>query len=167
MSITFTANGDGGATITSYKYSTNGGTTYATASGTTSPLTLTTQSNGSAFVAGTSYSVLLKAVNVKGDSSASSASNSTNACTVPQAPQSASVSWTPGGFTATATFTAGNSGGSPITNYVFTGFPFPSFQIEGPSSPLTFNSSPSQPFPSNETFSIYAQNACGTSTSGV
>jgi hypothetical protein len=164
MSITFTANGDGGATITSYKYSTNGGTTYATASGTTSPLTLTTQSTGSAFVAGTSYSVLLKAVNVKGDSSASSASNSTNACTVPQAPQSASVSWTPGGTTATATFTAGNSGGSAITNYSFTGFPI-GFQIDGPSSPLTFNGL--QSFPSNQTFSIYAQNACGTSTSGV
>jgi len=167
MSITFTANGDGGATITSYKYSTNGGTTYATASGTTSPLTLTTQSTGSAFVAGTSYSVLLKAVNVKGDSSASSASNSTNACTVPQAPQSASVSWTPGGTTATATFTAGNSGGSAITIYTFTGFPFPSFSVTGTSSPLTFNSSPSQPFPSNETFGLYATNACGTSTSGV
>jgi hypothetical protein len=165
MSLTFTANGNGGATITSYKYSTNGGATYATASGTTSPLSLATQSNGSAFVAGTSYSVLLKAVNSIGDSSASSASNSVTACTVPEAPQSASVSWTPGGFTATATFTPGNSGGSAITEYVFVGRFDPSFQVTGASSPLTFNSD--TPFSVTETFSIYATNACGFSQSGV
>lgn len=164
MSIAFTANGDGGAPITSYKYSTNGGTTYATASGTTSPLTLATQSNGSAFVTGTSYSVLLKAVNSIGDSSASSASNSATACTVPQKPQSVSISWTTGGTTATASFTAGNSGGSAITGYIFTGFPI-SFQATGASSPITQTGL--TPLPSNQTFNLYATNACGQSQSGV
>jgi hypothetical protein len=165
MSIAFTANGNGGSAITSYKYSTDGGTNYLTASGTTSPLSLPTQSTGSVFVAGTSYSVLLKAVNVKGDSSASSASNSADACTVPQAPQSASVSWTPGGTSATATFTPGNSGGSAITSYQFIGSFSPSFTITGAGSPLTFNGS--TPFASNETFTLYAFNAGGQSQSGV
>jgi hypothetical protein len=163
MRIAFTANGDGGATITSYKYSTNGGTTYATASGTTSPLTLTAQSNGSAFVAGTSYSVLLKAVNVKGDSSASSASNSSTACTVPDVSQSVSVSWAVGGTSATISFTAGNNGGSPITSYEVTTFPVQA-GTTGTSSPLTVNTL--TPWPSNEVFRLYAYNACGSGSSG-
>jgi hypothetical protein len=163
MSIAFTANGDGGAAITSYKYSTNGGANYLTASGTTSPLTLPTQSTGSVFVAGTSYSVLLKAVNVKGDSSASSASNSSTACTVPDVSQSVSVAWTVGGTTATISFTAGNSGGSPITSYDFTGFPI-GFQVTGTSSPITHTTG--TPWPSNQVFRLYAYNACGFGSSG-
>jgi hypothetical protein len=165
MSIAFTANGDGGAAITSYKYSTNGGANYLTASGTTSPLTLPTQSTGSAFVAGTSYSVLLKAVNSVGDSSASSVSNSATACTVPQAPQSVSSSWTVGGYTVTTSFTPGNNGGSAITSYELGGFPI-SLAVPGNSSPISFTGLPPFAWPSNQVFYVYAYNAGGTSQPG-
>jgi hypothetical protein len=124
---------------------------------------LTTQSTGSAFVAGTSYSVLLKAVNVKGDSSASSASNSSTACTVPDVSQSVSVSWAVGGTSATISFTAGNNGGSPITSYEVTTFPVQA-GTTGTSSPLTVNTL--TPWPSNEVFRLYAYNACGSGSSG-
>jgi hypothetical protein len=124
---------------------------------------LTTQSTGSAFVAGTSYSVLLKAVNVKGDSSASSASNSTNACTVPDVSQSVSVSWAVGGSSATISFTPGATGGSPITFYEAFGFPV-SAGGTGTSSPITLITL--TPWPSNEVFRLYAYNACGSGSSG-
>lgn len=70
--LTFTAGSTGGATISNYKYSTDG-TTYTAFSPaqTTSPLTISGLTNGN------SYSFYLKAVNTNGDSSASSASNTT------------------------------------------------------------------------------------------
>lgn len=103
FTLTFTApTSTGGSAITSYKYSTNGGTTYATAPGTTSPMTLTTQSTSGtpAFVAGTNYTVILIAVNANGDSPASAASNSRTAATAPSVP----------------TFTVSSTGITNITN---------------------------------------------------
>jgi hypothetical protein len=71
VSLAFTAGSTGGATISNYKYSTDG-TTYTAFSPaqTTSPLTISGLTNGQ------SYSFYLKAVNTNGDSLASSASNS-------------------------------------------------------------------------------------------
>jgi hypothetical protein len=126
---------------------------------------LTTQSTGSAFVAGTSYSVLLKAVNVEGDSSASSASNSVTACTVPQAPQSVSSSWTVGGYTVTTSFTPGNNGGSAITYYELGGFPLGAGGTST-SSPISFTGLPPFAWPSNQVFYVYAYNAGGSSQPG-
>lgn len=103
FTIDFTApTSNGGSAITSYKYSTDGGTTYATASGTTSPITLTTQSTSGtpAFVAGTSYTVKLLAVNANGNGAASAASNSRTAATAPSVP----------------TFTLSSTGITNITN---------------------------------------------------
>jgi len=103
FTITFTApSSTGGSAISSYKYSTDGGTTYATASGTTSPITLTTQSTSGtpAFVAGTSYTVKLLAVNINGNGAASAASNSKTAATAPSVP----------------TFTLSSTGATNITN---------------------------------------------------
>jgi hypothetical protein len=69
-SLTFTANATGGASVTNYKYSTDGITyTALSPAQTTSPLTITVS-------AGQTYSFYIKAVNINGDSVASSASNS-------------------------------------------------------------------------------------------
>jgi hypothetical protein len=62
--LSFTAGATGGSSITGYKYSTDG-TNYSSASGTTSPLTISGLSVGS-------YTFYLKATNANGDSAASS-----------------------------------------------------------------------------------------------
>lgn len=62
--LSFTAGATGGSAITGYKYSTNG-TTYTSASGTTSPLSLTGLTPGT-------YTFTLQATNANGDSAASS-----------------------------------------------------------------------------------------------
>lgn len=71
ISLTFTANNNGGTAITNYKYSLDG-TTYTALSpaNTSSPVTIPGLTNG------TSYTVRLRAVNTNGDSLPSSASNS-------------------------------------------------------------------------------------------
>ena len=70
VSLTFTANNNGGKNITNYKYSTDG-TTYTALSPaqTTSPLTISGLTNGVA------YNFYIKAVNDNGDSVASAQSN--------------------------------------------------------------------------------------------
>ena len=83
MSVAFTAGATGGSAITSYKYSTDGGTTFYTrASGTTdSPLVISTLStNGStALTNGTAYSIQIKAVNLIGDGTATASTSATPA----------------------------------------------------------------------------------------
>ncbi|NCY17326.1 MAG: hypothetical protein EBX39_11265, partial [Actinobacteria bacterium] len=67
-SVAFTAGSDGGAAISKYQYSTDGGTTWADAdAGTTSPVTISGLTNY------TSYSIKLRAVNSVGAGAASSA----------------------------------------------------------------------------------------------
>lgn len=62
--LSFTAGATGGSAITAYKYSTDG-STYTTASGTTSPLSITGLTPAT-------YTFTLKAANANGDSAASS-----------------------------------------------------------------------------------------------
>ena len=71
ISVAFTAGANGGATITDYEYSLNGGT-YISAATTTSPFTITSGISGR-----TSYSVTLKARNSVGLSSASGSLSAT------------------------------------------------------------------------------------------
>jgi hypothetical protein len=75
--ISFTPGSDGGSEITNYKYSING-TTYSGLSPAdiSSPVTIAGLTNG------TSYSIYLKAVNVNGDSSASTAVSVTPAAPI-------------------------------------------------------------------------------------
>jgi hypothetical protein len=117
FTLTFTApTTTGGSAITSYKYSTDGGTTFITAPGTTSPMTLTTRSTSGtpAFVAGTSYSVILKAVNANGDSPASAASNSQVAATIPSTPTFTLSSTGTTNITGTYSY---STGGQAVTSY--------------------------------------------------
>jgi hypothetical protein len=69
--VAFTAGADGGATITNYKYSIDGGETFTAfdPAQTTSPVVITGLTNG------TEYTVILKAVNENGDGVASEPSN--------------------------------------------------------------------------------------------
>jgi hypothetical protein len=117
FTLTFTApTNTGGSAITSYKYSTDGGTTYITAPSTTSPMTLTTRSTSGtpAFVAGTSYTVLLKAVNANGDGPASAASNAQTAATAPSTPTFTLSSTGATNITGTYSY---NTGGLAVTSY--------------------------------------------------
>ena len=81
LSVAFTAGAINGSPITSYKYSTDGGTTFMTrAAGTTaSPLVISTLStNGtSPLVNGTTYNIQIKAVNAIGDGTATSSTAAT------------------------------------------------------------------------------------------
>jgi hypothetical protein len=135
FTLTFTApTSTGGSAITSYKYSTNGGTNYITAPGTTSPMTLTTQSTSGtpAFVAGTNYTVILIAVNANGDSPASAASNSQTAATIPSTPTFTLSSTGATNITGTYSY---NTGGLAVTSYTSGILPVAS-QTVGGTSPV-------------------------------
>jgi hypothetical protein len=112
LSVAFTAGSDGGAAITNYEYSTNGGSSFTTCSPalTTSPLVITGLTNG------TSYNVQIRAVNSVGSGTATSSTAATP-YTNPAAPTINSI--TVGNSQLSVAFTAGNNGGSSITNYKY------------------------------------------------
>ncbi|MFA7322847.1 MAG: fibronectin type III domain-containing protein [Candidatus Nanopelagicales bacterium] len=123
LSVNFTVGGAGDSAITSYEYSTNGGTTWkARETGTTeSPLVITTVSTAAtALVNGTAYTVAIRAVNSSGSGSASTTVAAVPS-TVPTAPtvgvvtaSSTQLSWA---FTPLATTVA--MGGLTVTNYEY------------------------------------------------
>jgi hypothetical protein len=110
LSVGFTTGFTGGGAITSYQYSLDAGATWQTASGTTSPISITGLS------AGVGYSVMLRAVNSVGPGAASAPASATTPA-APGAPNVTSV--VAGDGTATVNFTPGNTGGSPITGYKY------------------------------------------------
>ena len=81
LSVAFTAPGDGGSSITNYKYSIDG-TTYVALNpqSSSSPLVITGLTNG------TAYTVTIRAVNAIGDSSSSAPENATPAVAVAPPP---------------------------------------------------------------------------------
>ena len=114
LTVSFTAPAsDGGAAISNYQYSSDGGANWTTRSpvSTSSPLIITGLANG------TSYSVSLKAVNVVGPGSASSPSAGTP-YTAPGAPTISGITSTDGTLTVSFTAPASN-GGSAITAYQY------------------------------------------------
>ncbi len=108
--VTFTAGSDGGSEITKYQYSTDGGTTWRDALFPMSPIIIGGLTNG------TSYDVVLRAVNAAGEGTATSSISATPR-TTPSAPTSLVA--TPGDGSASVAFTAGSDGGSAITKYQF------------------------------------------------
>lgn len=133
LSVAFTAGSDGGSAITTYQYSTDGGTTWRTrASGTTaSPLVISTLSTDgtTALTNGVSYDIQIRAVNAAGDGTASSTSSATpvaptsptlNPVTLAAAlssaygTASAGVSFAVGGSNLTTTITATPQSGYEI-----------------------------------------------------
>jgi hypothetical protein len=131
LSVAFTAGATGGSSITNYKYSTNGGSSFTACSPsqTTSPIVISGLTNG------TSYNVQLLAVNAAGDGTPSSSSSATP-YTTPSAPTINSV--TPSNTTLEVNFTAGNTGGNAITDYKYSINGGSSFTSAGTtSSPIT------------------------------
>jgi subtilisin family serine protease len=119
LSVRFTAGAAGTSPITSYKYSVDGGTTWATRqTGTTaSPIVITGLTNGN------TYLVSLRAVSVVGDGIASTPVSATIpvAATVPTAPTIGTATAN-AGRTATVRWTLGSNGGSAITSHVVTAY---------------------------------------------
>ena len=119
ISVRFTAGSAGTSPITSYKYSVNGGTNWATRqTGTTaSPLVITGLTNGN------TYLVSIRAVSVVGDGVASTSVSTTIpvASTAPTAPAIGLASAN-AGRTATVRWTLGANGGSAITSHVVTAY---------------------------------------------
>jgi len=128
VSFTVPSN-NGGATITGYTVTSNPGS--FTASGASSPITVTGLTNG------TAYTFTVVATNSVGNSSASDASNSVTPAvvtTVPGAPTALSV--TAGNAQATVSFTApASNGGATITGYTITSNPG-SITASGAASPI-------------------------------
>lgn len=120
LSVAFTASSDGGSAVTNYEYSTNGGTNFRAflPDDTTSPVTITTLStDGTTLLTnGTTYSVILRAVNAVG-TGASSNTVSGKPATVPSAPTISTIA--PGNTRLSVVFTAGYNGGSNITDYEY------------------------------------------------
>ena len=78
LSVPFTAAFDGGRDISDYEYSTDNGATFKSAGTITSPISITTVSASSAaLVAGTAYTVKLRAVTTFGSGTASTGSAKT------------------------------------------------------------------------------------------
>jgi titin len=110
LSVAFTAGATGGSTITGYQYSISGGSTWTTASGTSSPITISGLTNG------TSYQVALRAVNIVGNGDTSNILASTPR-TVPNAPTISSI--TAGANQGSVVFTLSGNGGSAVTDYEY------------------------------------------------
>jgi len=113
LSVAFTApSSDGGAAITNYEYSTDGGSTWTRRSpaAVSSPLSITGLTNG------TTYAVQIRAVNIAGHGAASPTVNGTPVPGTPAAPTITGI--TPGNGQLAVAFTAPTSdGGAPIGNY--------------------------------------------------
>jgi titin len=104
---------NGGSPVTAWQYSTDGGTSWFTASGTSSPLTLTVLSaDGTTRLAnGTGYALQVRAKTAIGTGPASS----TTIVAPASAPTAPSIAVTPGNTSASVTFALGTDGGSPVT----------------------------------------------------
>jgi hypothetical protein len=110
-SIAFVAGADGGAAISKYQYSIDGGSNWSdAAAGNASPVTVNSLTNG------TNYSITLRAVNSLGGGTASSAVSVTP-CTTPAAPTSLVA--TAGDGSVSIAFTGGADGGAAISKYQY------------------------------------------------
>jgi hypothetical protein len=159
LSIAFIApSSNGGNTITNYQYSTNGGSSWTTRSptSTSSPIAITGLTNG------TSYSVLIRAINSAGNGTSSNSVSATPAVTA-GAPTITSI--TAGTQNLSVAFTEPSSnGGASITNYKYStdnGVTFTAFSPAQTTSPLTISG-----LTGGTTYSVQIQavNAAGDGT---
>jgi hypothetical protein len=150
-SVAFTAStSDGGSAITGYTVTSSPGG--FTGTGTSSPITVTGLTNG------TAYTFTVKATNAAGDSLASAPSSAVTPATVPGAPTIGAV--TKGNMSASVAFTApASNGGSAITGYTVTAMPG-GITATGTTSPITV---PGLTNGVAYTFTVHATNAKGNS----
>ncbi len=106
---------DTNAPITGYQYSTDGGNTWANASGTSSPIVISGLNNG------TTYTVELRAVSAIG-SGASSNSKTGTPYAAPDPTANATTSYTAGSQQVTVSWLAPNNNGAAISSYTVTAF---------------------------------------------
>jgi hypothetical protein len=121
LSVAFTAPAStGGSPITNYKFSTDGGYSYAliAPASVASPLAVTVLSSdgATALANGTTYNVSIRAVTAVGDGAVSAVVSGTTIA-VPSAPTALVNS--PGNQQLSIAFTAGSPGGSAISNYQY------------------------------------------------
>lgn len=116
LSVAFTAGtADANAPITGYQYSTDGGTTWANATGTSSPILITGLANG------TTYSVKLRANSAVGFGSASNA-GSGKPFSAPDSVASGTISYVANNGSVDVTWVAPSNNGATITSYEVTAF---------------------------------------------
>jgi len=158
LTINFTPGSTGGNPIINYQYSLNNGVTYTVFSPPviTSPITIT------GLTAGSSYSVLLQAVNSVGIGEKSGVL-SVNVPTAPLAPFN--LNYTTSNGSATISFNAGLNGGSDITNFRYSidaGSTFNEFSPVKTVSPVTISG-----LTAGQTYSVVLQavNALGNGVS--
>ena len=119
IGVSFAVPADGGSTITGYQVSTDGGLSWTTLTTTVTGGTVTGTVTG--LTNGTTYQVQVRAVNVNGESAAST-SQSVTPATTPDAPSGVSATAGPG--RASVSFTApASTGGSAVTSYTVTASP--------------------------------------------
>lgn len=140
LSVAFTAPAStGGSPITNYKFSTDGGYSYAliAPASVASPLTVSVLSydGATALANGTTYNVSIRAVTAVGDGAVSSVVSGTTIA-VPSAPTALVNS--PGNQQLSIAFTAGSPGGSAISNYQYSTDSGATFRSAGTAtSPVT------------------------------
>jgi len=137
LTVSVTDGDDGGSAITDYEYSLNGGA-FISAGTATSPFSITGLTNG------TEYDVVVRPVNANGAGTPSAATTATPS-TVPAQPTIDSI--TAGDGELTVTFTAGDDGGSALTdieytldgtNYISAGTTTSPFTITGLTNGVTY-----------------------------
>jgi len=119
VSVPFTAGTqDTNNPITGYQYSTDGGTTWQAATGSTSPIIISNLTNG------TAYSVELRATSANGSGGASNAEPGTPYA-APDPTANATTSYVAGSGQVTVTWVAPNNNGAAISSYTVTAFTAP------------------------------------------
>ena len=118
VSLTWTAPDDGGDDITSYDYTTDGGTTWRTTGGTAIPyvVTLTSAATPARLVNGTEYSFAVRAVNDVGAAASSNVVAATPR-TIPAAPTGLAAA--PRDGEVVLTWVAPDDGGADIERYEY------------------------------------------------
>ena len=116
LSVAFTAgSSDVNAPITGYQYSTDAGTNWYNASGSTSPILITGLTNG------TTYSVKLRAKSAVGNGAASGATSG-KPFSAPDAVASGTISYVANNGSVDVTWVAPSDNGATITSYEVTAF---------------------------------------------
>jgi predicted RNA-binding protein with TRAM domain len=157
LSVAFTA---GSGTITNYQFSTNNGSTWTTRSpiSTASPISITGLTNG------TSYTVVIRALNGATTGTSSNAISATP-YTTPSAPTIGTI--VAGNQQLTVPFTAGADGGNPITNYQYStnnGTSYTTISPESTSSPIVITGLTNG---TAYTIKLKAVNAAGSGTAST